>query len=102
MSDPVDISPAARHDLAGIWEYISRDNEEAATNLIQSIYRQCLTLAELPGLGKARDRDLGKGLRSYPVGRYIIFFRMRDSKLELVRVIHSARDLDEVFEADPE
>ena len=100
MREPVEISPAARHDLAAIWEYISRDNEEAATNLLQSIYRQCLALAELPGLGKSRDIDLARGLRSYPVGRYVIYFRMRNSKLELVRVIHSARDLTEMFEPD--
>lgn len=93
MRDPAEISPAARHDLAAIWEYISRDNEEAATDLLQS-------LAELPGLGKSRDIDLAKGLRSYPVGRYVIYFRMRNSKLELVRVIHSARDLTEMFEPD--
>ena len=100
MSDPVQISPAARHDLAAIWAYISRDNEDAATDLLQSIYRQCLVLAELPGLGKPRDADLAKGLRSYPVGRYVIYFRMCGSKLDLVRVIHSARDLTEIFGPD--
>lgn len=100
MKDPVDISPAARHDLADIWEYISRDNEDAATSLLQSIYRQCVALAAMPGLGKALNADLGEGLRSYPVGRYVIYFRMCKSKLELVRVIHSARDLTEMFEPD--
>lgn len=100
MRDPVEISPAARHDLADIWEYISRDNEEAATDLLQSIYQQCLVLAELPGLGRSRNVDLAIGLRSYPVGRYVIYFRMCGSTLELVRVIHSARDLTEIFEFD--
>jgi toxin ParE1/3/4 len=100
LRDPVEISPAAHHDLADIWEYISRDNEDAATSLLQLIYRQCVALAAMPGLGKTRDSELGKGLRSYPVGRYVIYFRMCDTKLELVRVIHGARDLTEVFEPD--
>ena len=48
-------------------------------------------------LGRSRELDLGHGLRSYPVGRYVLFYRFDDTVLALVRVIHSARDLSDHF-----
>jgi toxin ParE1/3/4 len=97
MKRRIDISPAARHDLADVWSFVSQDNEDAATHLIQSFYRQCVVLSDMPNLGRARDRDLGEGLRSYPIGNYVIFYRFDNKRLEMVRVAHSARDIGEVF-----
>jgi toxin ParE1/3/4 len=93
MDRSVEISPAGRHDLANIWAYISQDNEDAATRTIQSFYRTCLELARMPSMGRDRSRDLHNELYSYPVGKYVVYYRFDDAKLELIRVIHSARDV---------
>lgn len=98
MSDPVIISPAARHDLSDIWDYISRDNEDRATEFIQFIYRQCLVLVDMPRMGKNRASDLCAGIRSYPVGKYMIYYRSRGARIEIVRILHSARDARAAFE----
>lgn len=97
MKDPVIISPAARHDLADIWDYISRDNEDTATEFIQFIYRQCLVLVEMPQMGKNRESDLREGIRSYPVGKYVVYYRSRGRGIEIVRILHSARDARDAF-----
>jgi toxin ParE1/3/4 len=41
------------------------------------------------------------GLRSFPVGRYVIFYLQVQDSLQIVRILHGARDLDAVF-ADPD
>ena len=43
-------------------------------------------------MGTARDR-LAPGLRSFHVGNYLVFYRPVQDRIELVRVLHGARDL---------
>jgi toxin ParE1/3/4 len=43
-------------------------------------------------MGANRDR-LGSGLRSFPVGNYLVFYRTVPDGIELVRLLHGARDL---------
>jgi toxin ParE1/3/4 len=42
--------------------------------------------------GGPRREDLAPGLRFYPVGNYLIFYRPGDDGIILVRVLHGARD----------
>jgi toxin ParE1/3/4 len=48
-------------------------------------------LAEQPELGAARD-DLLPGLRVWPVVNHLIFYRLSTDGIEVVRVVHGARD----------
>ena len=50
-------------------------------------------LAETPLAGRARD-DLAVNLRSFPVGRYIIFYTPVSDGVEVVRVMNSRQDID--------
>lgn len=45
-----------------------------------------------PLVGRARPK-LAAALRSFPEGRYVLFYRPAPNGIELVRVLHSARDL---------
>jgi toxin ParE1/3/4 len=38
------------------------------------------------------------GLRSHPVGNYVIYYREMKTGIEIVRVIHGARDVAKAFE----
>ena len=84
-------------DLLEIWVYIAENNIEAANGVIQSIGRRCHDCADLPGIGRRRD-DLSPGLRSINEGSYIIFYRVADNGIQVVRVVHGARDLPSLFE----
>jgi toxin ParE1/3/4 len=86
----------ARRDLLQIWAYIAVDNLTAADNLLDLIDEKIQLLAESPGLGPRRP-ELGRSLRSFPVGHYIIFYRRRRDGILLVRVLHGARNLRRVF-----
>jgi len=50
-------------------------------------------------MGRARD-ELATDLRSIPFGRYVIFYEPIDDGIDVVRVLHSARDIDAVFGED--
>ena len=88
--------PRARIDLAEIWEYIAEDNVEQADAFIGTIDRAFHALAEQPDMGRWRD-ELAKSLRSLPVGRYIVFYLPLPDGVEIVRVLHGARDLYALF-----
>jgi toxin ParE1/3/4 len=91
------VSPAARTDLDDIWFYIAQDNVEAADKLIDAIVARFPKLAAMPQLGRRRE-ELSPRLRSFPVGRYVIFYRPLENGIEIARVLHGARDLPPLFE----
>jgi toxin ParE1/3/4 len=49
-----------------------------------------------PGLGRTRD-ELLAGLRSLPFERYMIFYVALEDGIDVVRVLHSERDVDAQF-----
>ena len=92
-------SPRAKADLAELWDYIADDSEARADEFIETLDRKFRTLAERPNIGRARD-ELATGLRSFPVGRYVLFYRPIPDGIEIVRVLHGARDVDAIFHPD--
>lgn len=89
-------TPAAKADVLGIWKRIARDNFDAAERWLEKIDRALKLLAELPGAG-ARREEIAPGMRSFPVGNYLIFYRELKGAIEVVHVIHGARHLPDVF-----
>jgi toxin ParE1/3/4 len=93
------LTPRAYADLGEIWVFIAADNPDQADAFIDLIDAKFQNLSHQPGLGRRRD-ELVTGLRSFPVGRYVIFYLQDQGCLRIVRVLHGARDVDAVF-ADP-
>jgi toxin ParE1/3/4 len=94
-------APQAELDLLEIWLFIAEDNEPAADRLIRRIAARCEELAEDPKIGRERI-ELGQSVRSWPVSNYLVFYRPRPDGIELLRVLHGARDLEALFEDDTE
>src|SRR5207302_8494129 len=92
-------SSLARRDLAEIWHYIALDNPSAADALLDRIGRAINLLAEHPGLGPVRD-DIKRGanLRSFPIKKYLILYRIIPGGIEIARIVHGARNLRALFE----
>lgn len=94
-------NPRAYVDLHEMWSYIAINNEERADALYETFEQKFRMLAECPFMGRLRH-ELEKNLRSFPAGNYIIFYRIRKNALEIVRVLHGKRDLEEIFGLDDE
>ena len=84
--------PLARVDLAEIWSYIADDSEAAADRFLDALEVKFALLATQPRMGRQRD-ELRADLRSFPAGRYVIFYLANADGIELVRVLHGARDI---------
>lgn len=55
-------------------------------------------IATQPLMGRARQ---AADLRSFPFGRYVIFYAPVDGGIDVVRVLHSARDVEAAFGDEP-
>lgn len=83
---------AAQKDLADILSYIAKDKPAAALAWVDKIEAKCLLIAENPSFGELQPR-LGVGVRSSVVGRYVIFHREANDRVEILRVIPGDRDI---------
>ena len=92
----VKFTPLAEYDLETIWQYISEANHQAADKLVHALLQKCGLLARNSRLGRTRD-DLMVSLRSFPHKNYVIFYFPMESGIEIYRILHSARDIAEVF-----
>ena len=91
------VSARARLDLDEIWLWIAQDNPETADAYLRAIVSRFPTLASMPRMGRERP-ELSPGLRSHVVGHHVIFYRLFDDGLEVVRVLDGMRDLPALFE----
>jgi toxin ParE1/3/4 len=91
------VSETARSDLDEICSYIAQDDPDAADKFILAIASRFPLLASMPEIGRQRE-ELVAGLRSFPVGNYIIFYRVIEQGVEIARVLHGARDFPPLFE----
>ena len=82
---------AARRDLDDIWSYIAERDVDAADRLIDRLKRATLLLAERPYAGMDAA-ILRPGLRKWTVGAYVVFYLIGAGRIEIVRIVHSARD----------
>lgn len=83
----------AEIDLMEIWHYVSQNNAPAADRLLRDIDAKCALLLERPQIGKTRE-EIGPGIRSFPYRRYLVLYRIIAEGVEIVRVVHGARQLE--------
>lgn len=84
--------PFAFADLAEIWSFIADDSEAQADRFLALMDAKLNLLATQPRMGRLRD-DLIPELRSFPLGRYVVYFFPVPDGIDIVRVLHSARDI---------
>ncbi len=94
-------SPDARKDLGEIFDNLAQYSTQAAEKFLESVDQKCRFLAQHSDVG-ARKEMLMAGLRAFGVGKYVIFFRKIDDSVEIVRILHGARDLPSFFADDTE
>jgi plasmid stabilization system protein ParE len=89
------LAAAARADLREISAYIHQDSPAAAQRVRDALREAMRRLAEIPRMGHMRE-DLVEGdsrLRFWPVYSSLIVYRTETDPLEIVSVLHSARDV---------
>lgn len=88
----VRLTEPALQDLREIYNFIARDNIDAAERLEQRLDKRCRAAAENPGIGRKRD-EFRPDIRSINEGSYLIFYRQIEDGIEILRILHGARSL---------
>lgn len=93
-------TPQAVDDLFDIWSFIAQDNPEAADRVEREIFRACDLLADSPLAGQMRKNLTSLPLRFWIVPRYtnyLIVYDPEKKPLQIIRIIHGARNLPAVL-----
>ncbi|MBZ5572204.1 MAG: type II toxin-antitoxin system RelE/ParE family toxin [Acidobacteriia bacterium] len=87
------LSDDADRDLDDIWEYIAEDSVDAADQWIGRLFDAFDAIAETPGIGHKRDDLTAYPVLFWPVGAYLVIYRITTLPVEIVAVTQGARDI---------
>ncbi len=91
------LSESAQQDIISIRNYTMGTWGKAQTSKYLALLEQRLEwLADNPALGKKRT-EVKEGYISFPEGRHIIFYRIAESSIEVMGIIHQSEDIDTHF-----
>ena len=85
-------TPRTGRDHEEIWFFVAQDDPVAADRWLDTLEDKLGLLADNPLMGPARP-DIAPELRYHPVGNYLLLYRIVSGGIEVVRVVHGARDL---------
>lgn len=84
--------PAAEADLLSIALSIADHSADRAFRVVARLRQRCDILKRHPEAGRPRS-ELGEGLRSLSERPYVLIYRLIGDDVEIVAVLHGARDL---------
>ena len=90
----------ARDDLREIALRIAERSPFHAHRFVGRIEVRTQNIAILPHAGAPRPQ-WGASVRVVIVKKYLIIHRVRDNTVQILRVLHGARDIDALLEAEP-
>jgi toxin ParE1/3/4 len=94
-------SPRARADLYDIWLWIAEQSgPDRADAVYDSLVQRCNLLAERPLAGRAAP-EFGEDLRCFTFRPYIVVYRPRGKAVEVIRIVHGARDRATLMPPEP-
>lgn len=97
MKKPFVLTPRAEQDIGDIWDYIALDNMDAADRVLNTLEEAILRLAKTPGIGHLREDLADRRHRFFLVYSYLIVYRFETKPLQIIRVIHTARDVQSIL-----
>jgi len=85
------VAPKARDDIREAYEYIQKDNPEAADRVLAHIVEIIGMLASGVMAGQEVLLRDGRRVHTWPVPPYRIYYRKSSEVFQVVRVYHQAR-----------
>ncbi|WKA28380.1 type II toxin-antitoxin system RelE/ParE family toxin [Bradyrhizobium roseum] len=90
-------SPEALDDMNRLWDYyVHAAGRATADGVLREIAKAVVVIDDFPLAGRARD-ELRAGLRSLAAAPQIVFYRLKDDRTEIVRVLDGRQDIEEIF-----
>lgn len=100
---PVRVRPRANAEIDALADHIAADSLDAAMRFLDAMQKAFALIGEQPGIGSRRYAHLPmlEGLRLWPVPgfeRHLIFYVERADYIDVLRVLHGARDIPAVLD----
>ena len=80
------ISTEAIRDMEQILDYLANTNINAGEKFLEEFSKKCRYLTQFPLMGRSY-REIRPYLRGLPMKNYIIFYRLTEQGLEIMRVV---------------
>ena len=93
MKELYALSSYALNDLVDIWDHIRQDNPDAADRVETELLDTCESLARMPGQGHRRTDYASSPILFFPVYSYLIAYRPGTDPLQILGIVHGARDV---------
>jgi toxin ParE1/3/4 len=91
------LTPQAEADILEIWDYIADDSEDRADEVISKLRKAFVQLGRNPGLGHRRPLLAGRRHRFWTVYSYVIVYLCEREPIQIVAVVHGARQIETVL-----
>lgn len=93
MTKLLRFTPAARADLANIWDYTAQHwDPDQADRYVEELYEVCLALAT--GEMASRPVELRPGTSKARTGAHMIYVQEGADTLDVMRILHQRQDVD--------
>jgi toxin ParE1/3/4 len=90
-------SPEALEDIDRLWDYyVHAAGRVTADRILREVAKAVAVINDFPLAGRARD-EIRTGLRSLAAAPQTVFYRLKDDRPEIVRVLDGRQDIEEIF-----
>lgn len=86
-------------DLEEISDWIATDNPVRAESFADEIVERCLSLADNPARFPTAKNVAEFEIRKVSHGSYLIFYAIKQDRVEILRIVHGSRDWASMFGA---
>jgi toxin ParE1/3/4 len=93
-------SDAAEADLEAIADFIAADNPARAASFVRQLRERCDRLAHSPRRHPIVPRYTSVKIRRCIFRDYLIFYRISESRIEVLHVLHGARDYEAILDLE--
>jgi toxin ParE1/3/4 len=88
-----ELSPEADNDFSEIYDYtVEQFGSSQAVKYLNGFEELFVKLCSNPEIGRKRN-EIRKGLRSISKESHIVFYRIMEGRIRIVRVLHASRDI---------
>jgi toxin ParE1/3/4 len=100
MCLPILKRPQAERDIEECFVFIAEDDLDIGVSFLVAVEDSLEQLSRMPLMGKVKHFPAINNLRIWPVkgfDSYLLFYLANEDSIELVRLLHGARDIDGIF-----
>jgi toxin ParE1/3/4 len=94
------VTEAAYADLSLIGREIAKDNPVRARTFVEELLDRCGSLAAMPRAFPLLPNWEDRGIRRRVYGHYLIFYRIGEKSVEVLHILHGARDYERILFPD--